>query len=675
MSKRNRQQKVSSDEDSDDDYSQHDHSSEGEDNNKKQKSSNTQQTIDPSSYYVREEDLDDEYDSDYYKDEEDRAYLDSLSELQREKILSERYEERNEKRKRKEILRKQGRLIERGKKMPTTVPASASSSSGTTLTSLPNKSSSHSTSSSSRKKSYHDPELDLELDEEEDEAPKNNKSKRGSTSTAKRVRKRSSKPSTSDDDNDLSDNQESRQQQRKHTRDDADRRSDEGDNAVEYESRSNSMRDYDQEEEEEEDEDIYESSQCKITKEDLEKILIRRSALEKEFKEPYFSESVEKAFVRVLVGYNERAQKKTYRLCQIVQVQDMSKDYPFGVNNAEKTRKGLLLQFGVQKRTWQMSAISDSKEIEENEFRAWKSEMEKVGEKFPTLKFIEHKIQQWKNLKEYKYTDKEIENMLKEKKMLKGGLIVKNKQSITREISQIKTKIKEIMDELYLRSLGKSKQNSSMMMNDEDNEDNEEDDRSERQSDESLLNEKAKYEEELKKLEAEYSKIDFLSPTAQKLGKINVKNRAMDQAAHEHRKKHQTFNALTTQGSGQLDPFSRRKTNSSFFVLATESPKEESKKEQPLPTTAFKKEEDSTKNNLVSSSSSSSSYMTQKTVSSSGLHDFDLDLTAPVEVSTANTTAVTAPPPSLLKTINTITTNAPVKKMTLAEYRKQKLKQ
>ncbi|KAG2383231.1 hypothetical protein C9374_004568 [Naegleria lovaniensis] len=577
MSKRNRQQKRNiSDEESDEDYSPQE-SSEGEDNNNKKQKSSTH-AIDPSSYYVREEDLDDEYDSDYYKDEEDRAYLDSLSELQREKILSERYEERNEKRKRKEILRKQGRLIERGKKMPTTVPTSASGSvtSSTTTTTTTNKSSSvsNSSNSSSRKKSYHDPELDLELDEEEDEPNKSTKSKR-STSTAKRVRKRSSKQASTSDDDNYSDNEMSRQSSRKQ-RDEADRSDDdEGDTRM--------RESYDEEEnEEEEEEDIYESTLCKITKEDLEKILIRRSALEKEFKEPYFAESVEKAFVRVLVGFNERAKKKTYRLCQIVQVQDMSKDYPFGVNNADKTKKGLLLQFGVQKRTWQMSAISDSKEIEENEYRAWKSEMEKVGEKFPTLKFIEHKIQQWKNLKEYKYTDKEIETMLKEKKILKGGLIVKNKQSITREISHVKTKIKEIMDELYLRSLGKSKQHSSMT-SDEENEENEEDGRSERQSDESLINEKAKYEEELKKLEAEYSKIDFLSPTAQKLGKINVKNRAMDQAAHEHRKKNQTLGsnaASSNQGAGQLDPFSRRKTNSSFFVLASESPKEEQQKKE-----------------------------------------------------------------------------------------------
>lgn len=410
--------------------------------------------------FVYEEDLDDGYDDDLKGDENDRRYLESLGDVDREEIISERYERRLDLRKKKEVLRKQGKLIERGRK-----PQSASKP-------IEQK---------------QNDEVDLSLDEEDDEPVRKNTKK---ASTARRTRR--SKPS-SDDDEDYEDDddqepvQPSRGRQQQQTSQSHHEESDEEDQNIFGDGSDNEE----------------ESSKCKITKKDIERILIRRSALEKEFKEPYFASSVEKAFVRVLVGFNERAKKKTYRLCQIIQVQDMTKDYLFGTNNSEKTKKGLLLKFGVQKRTWQMSAISDNKEIEENEYKAWKAEMEKVNEKFPTRKFIDEKIQKWKSLKEFRYTDEQIENMVQERRTQKGGLIVKNKQSIAREISAVKTKIKLVDDELYLRT-HQSKPNQFSEFDEDDG-------RSEVQSESSLKQERQKWEEELRKLEREYAKIDFLS--------------------------------------------------------------------------------------------------------------------------------------------------------------------
>ena len=91
-------------------------SSEPEPSSKKQKVN--KKAADKSSYYVHEEDFDDGYDSDLMGDTKDKAYINGLSELEKQEVLYQRYTNRQELQRKKEILRKEGKLIEKGQKEP-----------------------------------------------------------------------------------------------------------------------------------------------------------------------------------------------------------------------------------------------------------------------------------------------------------------------------------------------------------------------------------------------------------------------------------------------------------------------------------------------------------------------------------------------------------------------------
>ncbi|KAL9655538.1 hypothetical protein ABK040_002205 [Willaertia magna] len=407
--------------------------------------------------YVYEEDLDDGYDSDYMGDSNDRKYLDSLSELKREDVLYQRYQHRSELQKRKELLKKEGRLIPRGQK-----PKSLNNSQ--TITSTTNNNNNSMTAQQKKNASLNDMKLKREK------------------------KKQSTPPTVTNTTNTTSNNNR-------------------GDN--------NDLID----EESDEEDNEYFSKECQITKLDLERIVIKRSALEREYKEPYFSKSIVDAFVRVLIGVDESRNKKVYRLCKIQKVIEMKSSYEF---NKEMINKGLQLVFGVQTKSWPMSNISDKNIIDENEFKFWKTEMERVGEKYPTLKYIEDKVKQWKQLKDYIYTDKEIDEMIKEKK--KKG-IFKNKSQLVREISDIKLKLKS---------------------NEFENE-----------------NEKTLLENELYQLQLNYEELEKKEQN-EVVQRINDRNKNLDQSELKKRRKVMKNNKDSNE---LLDPFARRKTTSSFFSL------------------------------------------------------------------------------------------------------------
>jgi len=247
-------------------------SSEPEPSSKKQKV-NKKAADNKSSYYVHEEDLDDGYDSDLMGDSKDKAYINSLPELEKEEVIYQRYTNRQELQRKKEILRKEGKLIEKGQKEP-----SAKQKTHASLADMKQKRQQQQSSKSKPVQTPTEKEHDLSLDEEEDQTSKS------------KIRQRSKKKQDSDADySDESDSEKrqtrsrSRSENKQTTEDEMFGSEDEEDDDDDYQTK-------------------YESSRCHIEKQDLEQILIRRSGLEQEYKKPYFSSSVQKAFVRVLVG-------------------------------------------------------------------------------------------------------------------------------------------------------------------------------------------------------------------------------------------------------------------------------------------------------------------------------------------------------------------------------------
>jgi len=303
----------------------------------------------------REEEFDDGYDESLVGDEEDRRRLDSLSNVEKEQIIFARWESREQLKKKKERLMKEGRIIPRGgsaadKKKSTGKKAATSKSSSSSSTSsggsdvhkdrskMDKKSAiadigARRKAIKEKKKSHHKRSDDFFDDEDEEDD-----------------RRRSSSPYGADDD--------------------------------------------------------YVHEDVKLP--ELQKILITRSQLHQWFNEPYFESTVKGCYVRVLLGENDRGER-TYRLAEIYDLVT-GREYSF---EGKKISTYLMVKHGVSKRKFQMELVSNQPSISDTEFAKWKEEMIKCQEHFPTIEFMEQKQKDIKKTSDYKYTDKELADRMK----------------------------------------------------------------------------------------------------------------------------------------------------------------------------------------------------------------------------------------------------------------------
>jgi len=97
--------------------------------------------------------------------------------------------------------------------------------------------------------------------------------------------------------------------------------------------------------------------------EDFRKVTIPRRRLARWCNEPYFEAAVLECFVRLFIGEDDNGEK-VYRLCEIVDVKDGVKTYKFPVANQNdkpvSTNKTLRLRFGKSERDFLMSLVSDA---------------------------------------------------------------------------------------------------------------------------------------------------------------------------------------------------------------------------------------------------------------------------------------------------------------------------
>ncbi|KAM9476543.1 RNA polymerase-associated protein RTF1 homolog isoform 1-T1 [Clarias gariepinus] len=161
--------------------------------------------------------------------------------------------------------------------------------------------------------------------------------------------------------------------------------------------------------EEEEREATPPKSQPVSLPEELNRIRLSRHKLERWCHMPFFAKTVTGCFVRIGIG--NCSSKPVYRVAEIVDVVETGKVYQLG---STRTNKGLQLRHGNDTRVFRLEFVSNQ-EFTESEFMKWKEAMHGAGMQIPTLDEITKKEQSIKEAVNYKFNDKDIEDIVKEK--------------------------------------------------------------------------------------------------------------------------------------------------------------------------------------------------------------------------------------------------------------------
>ncbi|XP_040054693.1 RNA polymerase-associated protein RTF1 homolog [Gasterosteus aculeatus] len=142
---------------------------------------------------------------------------------------------------------------------------------------------------------------------------------------------------------------------------------------------------------------------------ELNRVRLSRHKLERWCHMPFFAKTVTGCFVRIGIGNS--SSKPVYRVAEIVDVVETAKVYQLGTT---RTNKGLQLRHGGDTRVFRLEFVSNQ-EFMENEFMKWKEAMIVAGMQVPTLDEITKKEQSIKEAVNYKFNDKDIEDIVKEK--------------------------------------------------------------------------------------------------------------------------------------------------------------------------------------------------------------------------------------------------------------------
>ncbi|KAG7511028.1 RNA polymerase-associated protein RTF1-like [Solea senegalensis] len=142
---------------------------------------------------------------------------------------------------------------------------------------------------------------------------------------------------------------------------------------------------------------------------ELNRVRLSRNKLERWCHMPFFAKTVTGCFVRIGIGNS--SSKPVYRVAEIMDVVETAKVYQLGTT---RTNKGLQLRHGGDTRVFRLEFVSNQ-EFTESEFMKWKEAMIVAGMQVPTLDEVTKKEQSIKEALNYKFNDKDIEDIVKEK--------------------------------------------------------------------------------------------------------------------------------------------------------------------------------------------------------------------------------------------------------------------
>ncbi|KAL9691334.1 hypothetical protein QQ045_011755 [Rhodiola kirilowii] len=192
------------------------------------------------------------------------------------------------------------------------------------------------------------------------------------------------------------------------------------------------------------------------TFENIKQITIRRSKLAKWLMEPFFDDLVVGCFVRVGIGKSRAG--PVYRLCLVRNVDATDPDRQYKLKN-KMTHKFLNCVWGNESSAarWQMAMVSDSPPTEE-EYKQWLKEVDRTGGRMPTKDDVNEKKEAIQKTGSYVYSAATVKHMLQEKKSasarpmnvaaekdrLRRELLVAESRGDNAEMERIKSKLQKL---------------------------------------------------------------------------------------------------------------------------------------------------------------------------------------------------------------------------------------
>ncbi|KAK9912050.1 hypothetical protein M0R45_035925 [Rubus argutus] len=149
--------------------------------------------------------------------------------------------------------------------------------------------------------------------------------------------------------------------------------------------------------------------------EDIKEITIRRSKLAKWLMEPFFEELIVGCFVRVGIG-KTKSGRPIYRLCMVRNVDSSDPDRQYKLENKTTHKYLNVVWGNENSAArWQMAMVSDSLPLEE-EYDQWVREVEKNGGRLPSKEDVLEKKEAIKKTNTFVYSAETVKQMIQEKK-------------------------------------------------------------------------------------------------------------------------------------------------------------------------------------------------------------------------------------------------------------------
>ncbi|XP_038074214.1 RNA polymerase-associated protein RTF1 homolog [Patiria miniata] len=145
------------------------------------------------------------------------------------------------------------------------------------------------------------------------------------------------------------------------------------------------------------------------SKEELAKIRLSRHKMERWVHMPFFADTVIGCYVRIGIGSN--GGRPIYRVAEITECVETAKIYQLGNN---RTNKGLRLRYATQERVFRLEFVSNQ-DFTDSEFSKWKEDMMLGGFQLPTTREVDAKYNHIKKALMYNYKEDDIEKIVTEK--------------------------------------------------------------------------------------------------------------------------------------------------------------------------------------------------------------------------------------------------------------------
>ncbi|ANB13471.1 Rtf1p [Sugiyamaella lignohabitans] len=153
-----------------------------------------------------------------------------------------------------------------------------------------------------------------------------------------------------------------------------------------------------------------------VTYEDLNKIKFGKTLFSRFCHNPGFEDVVIGTFVRINIGFNREKQANVYRVCQVKEVVKASKPYTFLGRTVDEN---IRVAYADSERTFEMGICSDQS-ITEEEFRSWKSAMDKSGLSVISKRRVDRKLEELTAFQSRVLTAEEVNQMIQRRQKLSG---------------------------------------------------------------------------------------------------------------------------------------------------------------------------------------------------------------------------------------------------------------